>query len=279
MTTNHTYFLPFLCAAAFLLLLPPHPAYAQKETTREERIKILETLKESDTALEKTISGQSSQTIQSYTEGFELPPLSVFIDAVTENATVKRAQSQVEQVKNQYRIEKRNWWNYIRLNGNYSYGRYNVLNDNSDTFNDWYQSTTASSRHTFNVGASFSVGLGDLINRPLRLKNYRYRIEQLQHTQEEVMEERKLRVLEAYNNVTAQLATIKAKAENAALYNAQMKISENNFIQGKIDIISLSLERARRSGAVTSYAEARVSLHNAIILLEMLTNVKIIKGK
>ena len=97
--------------------------------------------------------------------------------------------------------------------------------------------------------------------------------------QEEVMEERRLKVLEAYNNVTAQLATIKAKAENAALYNAQMKISENNFIQGKIDIISLSLERARRSGAVTSYAEARVSLHNAIILLEMLTNVKIIKGK
>ena len=52
------------------------------------------------------------------------------------------------------------------------------------------------------------------------------------------MEERKLRVLEAYNAVTEQLATIKAKAETAALYNAQMKISENNFIQGKIDIIS-----------------------------------------
>lgn len=39
-----------------------------------------------------------------------------------------------------------------------------------------------------------------------------------------------------------------------------MKISENNFIQGKIDIISLSLERARRSSAVTSYAESRVIL-------------------
>ena len=43
------------------------------------------------------------------------------------------------------------------------------------------------------------------------------------------MEERKLRVLEAYNAVTEQLATIKAKAETAALYNAQMKISENNL--------------------------------------------------
>lgn len=92
------------------------------------------------------------------------------------------------------------------------------------------------------------------------------------------MEERRSKCLEAYNNVTAQLATIKAKAESRPLQRSDEN-SENNFIQGKIDIISLSLERARRSGAVTSYAEARVSLHNAIILLEMLTNVKIIKGK
>ena len=289
----YTYFLLYLCTATFFLFLLPHSVSAQQEMTREERIKILETLKESDAILEKSISGEGLQETQNYIEGFELPPLSVFMDAVIENATVKRAQSQVEQVKNQYRIEKRNWWNYFRLNANYAYGRFNTLNESSETMVDWYQSTTVGSRHTFNVGASFSVGLGgllkggtfvwvglgDLFNRPLRLKNYRYNIEQLQYTQEEVMEERRLKVLEAYNSVTAQLATIKAKAENAALYNAQMKISENNFIQGKIDIISLSLERARRSGAVTSYAEARVSLHNAIILLEMLTNVKIIKGK
>ena len=275
----YTYFLLYLCTATFFLFLLPHSVSAQQEMTREERIKILETLKESDAILEKSISGEGLQETQNYIEGFELPPLSVFMDAVIENATVKRAQSQVEQVKNQYRIEKRNWWNYFRLNANYAYGRFNTLNESSETMVDWYQSTTVGSRHTFNVGASFSVGLGDLFNRPLRLKNYRYNIEQLQYTQEEVMEERRLKVLEAYNSVTAQLATIKAKAENAALYNAQMKISENNFIQGKIDIISLSLERARRSGAVTSYAEARVSLHNAIILLEMLTNVKIIRDK
>ena len=96
---------------------------------------------------------------------------------------------------------------------------------------------------------------------------------------DEVMEERKLKVLEAYNAVTEQLATIKAKAETAALYNAQMKISENDFIQGKINIISLSLERARRTGAVTNYEQSRVTLHNSIVLLEMLTNVKIIKDK
>lgn len=250
---------------------------AQQEMTREERIKALEKLKLQDTKLEANTSGLIEQSMPYEVEKLELPPLSVFLDAVTENATVKRVQSQVAQVQNEYRLQKRDWWNYFRLNANYAYGRFNTLNENSETLVDWYQTTTVGSRHTFNVGASFSVGLGDLFNRRIKLKKYKYDIEQLQYTQDEVMEERRLRVLEAYNAVTEQLATIKAKAETAALYNAQMKISEYNFIQGKMDITSLSMERARRTGAVTAYEQARVMLHNSIILLEMLTNIKVIK--
>ena len=258
----------------------PTAITAQEQTmTREERIKALERLKMEDARWETVTVMQTGKEVPLEIEKLELPPLSVFLDAVTENATVKRAQSQVEQQKNEYRIEKRNWWNYFRLNGSYAFGRFNSLNENSETLVDWYQSTNVGTRHTFKLGATVSIGLGDLFNRPLKLKNYRYNIEQLQYTQDEVMEERKLKVLEAYNAVTEQLATIKAKAETAALYNAQMKISENDFIQGKINIISLSLERARRTGAVTNYEQSRVTLHNSIVLLEMLTNVKIIKDK
>lgn len=260
------------------LLAVPLSATAQ-ELTREERLKALERLKMEDEKMEANTLGLATQNVPTELEKLELPPLSVFLDAVTENATVKRAQSQVEQVKNEYRLQKRDWLNYFRLNGNYSYGRYNIIGNASDEFTPAYQTTMENAQHTFNVGASVGVSIGDLVNRPLKLKKYRYDIEQLQYVQEEVMEERRLRVLEAYNAVTEQLATIKAKAETAALYNAQMKISENNFIQGSIDIISLSLERSRRTGAVTNYEQSRVALHNSIILLEMLTNVKIIKEK
>lgn len=261
-----------------LLGVPLYVA-AQQELTREERIKILEALKAEDEKTNISTVGLITSSMPTEIDKLELPPLSVFLDAVMENATVKRAQSQVEQVRNQYRLQKRNWWNYFRFNGNYSYGRYNVIGNASDEFTPMYQTTMSSAQHNFNVGASVGISLGELFNRPLKLKDYRYQIEQLQYSQEEVMEQRKLRVLEAYNAVTEQLATIKAKAESAALYNAQMKISENNFIQGTIDIISLSLERARRSGAVVSYEQARVALHNSIVLLEMLTNVKVIKDK
>lgn len=260
-----------------LLALPL--SVAAQEMTREERIKALERLKMEDEKLEATTIGMVSQNVPIEIEDMKLPPLSVFLDAVVENATVKRAQSQVEQTKNEYRLQKRDWWNYLKLNGMYSYGRYNVVGNSSDEFTPVYQTTMSSAQHNFNVGASVSVPVGDLINRSIKLKRYKYDIEQLQYTQEEVMEERRLKILEAYNAVTEQLATIRAKAETAALYNAQMKISENNFIQGKIDIITLSLERARRSGAVTNYEQSRVALHNSIILLEMLTNVIIIKDK
>lgn len=261
------------------LLGVPLSVAAQQELTREERIKILEALKAEDEKTNISTVGLITSSMPTEIDKLELPPLSVFLDAVIENATVKRAQSQVEQVRNQYRLQKRNWWNYFRFNGNYSYGRYNVIGNASDEFTPMYQTTMSSAQHNFNVGASVGISLGELFNRPLKLKDYRYQIEQLQYSQEEVMEQRKLRVLEAYNAVTEQLATIKAKAESAALYNAQMKISENNFIQGTIDIISLSLERARRSGAVVSYEQARAALHNSIVLLEMLTNVKVIKDK
>lgn len=259
-----------LCMFSSLIL-------AQENMTREERIKILEKLKLEDEKMEINTFGEIAKYIPNEIENFKLPPLSVFLDAVTENATVKRAQSQVEQVKNEYRLQKRDWWNYFKLNGMYSYGRYNVIGNASDEYTPMYQTTMSNAQHTFNVGASVGFSLGDLVNRPLKLKKYKYDIEQLQYSQEEVMEDRRLRVLEAYNAVTEQLATIKAKAETAALYNAQMKISENNFIQGKMDIIALSLERGRRTGAVTNYEQSRVALHNSIILLEMLTNVKIIK--
>ena len=272
----------FSSILSFLLLWAAIPCAAQvfeSDTTSiyEERLQLLEEFAKEDSMLVRNKVGVAAKLVPQHIEQLQLPPLSVFLAAVSENATVKRARSQVEQIKNEYKLQKRDWLNYFNFYANYQYGRYNVVGNASDEYTPVYQTALTNYQHNFYVGAGVRFSLGDLINRPLKLKNYRHQIDQLEYTQEDVMEERRLRVLDAYNAVTEQLATINAKAETAALYNAQMKISENDFIQGKIDIISLSLERARRSGAVVTYEEARVQLHNAIILLEMLTNVKIIQ--
>ena len=60
MIKAHTYPLSYLCAATFILFLLPQSIHAQTDMTREERIKILEALKESDTILEKLASQEAS---------------------------------------------------------------------------------------------------------------------------------------------------------------------------------------------------------------------------
>ncbi len=172
------------------LFIIPLSAAAQ-EMTREERIKVLEKLKIEDEKMETNTLGFVVSKELTEFDKLELPPLSVFLDAVVENATVKRAQSEVEQIKNEYRLQKRDWLNYFRLNGSYSYGRYNVIGNASDEYTPMYQTTMANAQNNFNVGASVGVSVGDLLNRPIKLKNYRYQIEQLQFAQEEVMEERR----------------------------------------------------------------------------------------
>lgn len=250
-----------------------------QEMTREERIKALERLQAEDIEWEKNTLNVLSQNVPEEIETMNLPPLSVFLDAVVENATVKRAQSQIEQAQNELSLQKRDWWNLFRINGNYSYGKYNMIGNASSEYTPLYQTTMSSAQHNYNIGASVTIPLGEFTNRKKKLKKFKYDIEQLQYTKEEIVENRQLMILDAYNTVTQLLSTIQAKAESAALYNAQMKILEYNFIQGKLDIASLAIERGRRSGAVTAYAEARVQLHNAIVLLEMLTNVRIINEK
>ena len=250
-----------------------------QEMTREERIKALERLQAEDVEWEKNTLNVMSQSVPEEIETLTLPPLSVFLDAVEENATVKRAQSQIDQAQNELSLQKRDWWNLIRISAGYSYGKYNTIGNASSEYTPIYQTAMSSAQHNYNIGASIGIPLGELTNRKKELKKYKYNIEQLQYTKEEIIENRQLMILDAYNTVTQLLSTIQAKAESAALYNAQMKILEYNFIQGKLDIAGLAIERSRRSGAVTSYAEARIQLQNAIVLLEMLTNVKIINEK
>lgn len=234
---------------------------------------------EAKDAVSAIVVDSELQKLLDQTENIDLPPLSVFLDAAYENATIKRQEAVMDEKMAAYTIVKRQWLNYFRVNGSYSYGVFSALTDQSSIDTPLFQAWSGRAQHTYNIGAGFSVSLGDLFTRRHQLKVQKAIMRQAQYEYDEVVESRKLKILDAYNKVVEQLATIKAKAEAAAMYNAQMKISENEFINGQITLISLSLERSRRTGALVTFQECKVQLHNAITLLELLTNVKVIDQK
>lgn len=218
----------------------------------------------------------SIQTMLDSYEQIKLPPLSEFLQSVYIHPSLQIYEARQEEEDALLKDTKRKWLDYFRISGLYQYGQVAGFTKSTETDVLSY-SFDSKAQNQYNIGMIISIPFGDLTGQKQRVRAQKARIRQIEYQYEISLEERKLKILEAYNTVIEQLATLKAKSDAAALYNAQMKISEQDFINGKIDIITLSLERGRRSDAVVKYQEGRATLYNAITLLEMLTNVTIIK--
>ena len=212
------------------------------------------------------VNADSIQAMLDDYERVQLPPLSVFL----------QYEAKREEANAEMKVSRREWLNYFRIYGQYQYGRIVQLSSTETVDDPLLMTSLGSNKSTYSAGLSISIPFGDLASRKQKIRAKKAHFRQLDYEYEMSIEERKLKILEAYNNVLQSLATLKAKSDAAALYNAQMKISEQDFINGKIGIGELSIEKGRRTNAIILYQEGRTALHNAVTLLEMLTNVKII---
>lgn len=210
-------------------------------------------------------------------EYVELPPVSVFLEAARDFAEVKFYQEKQNEERLSRKVTQKEWLRYIRLQGTYQYGTNSslILQAEELTPVDFRYSTINQS--WYNAGVVVSIPLDDLFSRKNKNDISKSRVDQSQYELERTIESRQLIILEAYNEVVKHRALLKVNAESVALYDAQMQISERDFVNGKIDIIALSLERGRRTEANIKYQTSRASLHNAVSILELLTKIKITK--
>ena len=208
----------------------------------------------------------------------ELPPLSLFLETAEKHSTIRIYDEIRIQALMNYKTTRQKWLNYLRISVSYSYGQNYAVNASADVDNPSYFYQNSNSRRSqYGISANISIPISDIFGgHKYAVKTAKSKLKELEYQYQTTLEKRKLTILDAYNSVVQELAVFKAKAEAAALYNAQMQISEQAFINGDLDIIALSLERSRRTGALVTYESGRVSLKNAITLLEMLTNVKVL---
>lgn len=231
--------------------------------------------KETIVGVSAAVNSDSIQAMLGDYERVQLPPLSVFLESVYDHPSVQRYEANRDEEHANLKIAQMKWMDYFRVTGSYQYGRVVSVTGTSTVEDPLYYTSTGRNQHVYYIGAAASIPIGDVLSQKQRMRAQRARLRRIEYEYAMSIEERKLRILEAYNQTISILATLKAKSDAAALYNAQMKISEQDFINGKISIIELSLERGRRSSAVVQYQEGKAQLHNSITLLEMLTNVKI----
>ncbi|MEG1634565.1 MAG: TolC family protein [Rikenellaceae bacterium] len=213
-------------------------------------------------------------------KNINLPPISVFLETAKSYSDVMFYEQKTKEAEYLLKAAKKEWLKYFRAQGNYQYGTNNsfVSQLTGEPLPE-YSSTTRQVQSWYNGGVVVSIPFDDLFSRKNKTNAAKARLNQATYEAERAIENRQILILETYNEVIKNIALMKVKAEAVALYNAQMQISERDFVNGRINIIDLSLERSRRADAIIKYEESKASLHNAVTILELLTKIKIIRNK
>ena len=90
------------------------------------------------------------------------------------------------------------------------------------------------------------------------------------------LEEQRIKVIQQYTLAVQQLSVLRSAVEAMVTAQAQYRLSEADFINGKLDAQTLSRQKNIENVAIREYEEVRRSLNNALLTLEVLTRTPII---
>jgi outer membrane protein TolC len=232
-----------------------------------------------DNPVQETASDPSDMTAEDYL-AMELPPLGVLIDNSRQTAQMQYYNTAIDEAKTDLKTERRNWLKYFRATGNYQYGQMNWLStlSGSDAADPLPVVPTYQGKEQsyWNVGGVVSIPLNDLFDRRNRVKNKKLAVEAAEQNVERWQDELSLKIIDAYTTVLQNLSMIKTQAEAVTLAIAQYKIPEADFMNGKIDAVTLSRQKNIQSATVREYEQTRASLNNALLRLEIMSHTKII---
>lgn len=210
---------------------------------------------------------------------FELPPLDILFKASSENnPVVGFYRSRKIEEESDLKSTKRRWLNYIRITGGYQYGQ--LWSDNSSldpTQGGGSVLQRANNNQSYyNVGLSVIMPLEEIIDRSNKIKSQKERIEQTQFEVKRYLDEQKLLIVHSYTIAEKWIALLKVRAEALHYAEAQFKLSQEAFVQNRIDASDLSRMKNMHSDALGDFIIAETELKEAILRLEILTGFKII---
>lgn len=213
----------------------------------------------------------------------KLPPLGTLIDNASEAPAIKYYESLLEEAERGLKSEKRGWMKYLRGTAGYQYGQMNTLS----WFNNYengesilppttYDNFQNRKQSYWNVGGVLSIPLNDLLDRRNSVRLKKQAVQTAEYDRARWKDELTLKIIDTYTAVLENLSLIKSQSETVTLASAQYKITELDFINGKIDAQTLSRQKNIQMVAIREYESTRMALNNALLRLEVLSHTKIL---
>lgn len=211
-----------------------------------------------------------------YYTSLTLPALSVFLDAAENGTKVNYQKAKKEEEEGTLLKTKREWMTSLRVFGNYQYGQVgaNVVNETTTSSTLQFSSQVQS---LYNGGVAISLPLDIVWDRKNRIRTQQARIKQSDYQIKQALEELKIEISEYYISALQHLNTLKVKAESVVIANSDIKMSETNYLNGNLALSELNYRKSMQATAITNYETTKAELNKAILHLELLTSIKILK--
>ncbi len=207
---------------------------------------------------------------------FQLPAISILYENAKASPIIGYYEKKKQSYKSSIDTEKKRWLNFIKLVTNYQYG---VIGNNttfSDTNTPIFYQYSGNKQSWYNFGVSVSIPLDDLFDRKNKVKKQRLDMEATEFEQEKWYDEQKIRIAIVYSLAMRDLALIKVKTEELLFTEAQLKLTEADYINGNITVQELGKQKSVYTTAVSEYEETKASLNSSLLQLEVLAKTKII---
>lgn len=206
-----------------------------------------------------------------------LPPLGTLFENAEKNAEVEYYRYRLQEEECTLKSVKREWLENIKLNSGYQWGKSANTSSFSDESTPLFYSYNGAAQSWYYFGASMSMPLLDIFNRKNSIKKQEYVIKATQKEIEKWLNDRKIRIVDAYTDAEQLLLLLKMQTESLSYAEAQFKAAKNDFVNGKNTPQYLNDQQKIRVNAYAEFFKTKQNLKKAILELEILSYTKIIK--
>src|SRR5574344_2936855 len=147
---------------------------------------------------------------------FHLPPLSVLYENAKQNPQILSLAKAEELARAEVLKQKKHIFTYISGHASYSYGMTDMWGNNSSTYNPVVYQYQGNKQAYWNVGASLSIPVEDILDLGQSVKRKRLAAEQAEYNKDIMFDQLKLQIATLYVKITNDLVALKSASESAA---------------------------------------------------------------
>lgn len=207
---------------------------------------------------------------------FHLPPLAVLFENAKSTPQIITLEKARQLAQAEVAKQKRHIFSYITGRASYSYGKTDMWGNNSTTASPMIYQFQGSEQSYWNVGASLSLPLDDVLDLGAAVKRKKLEADQAVLAKDIAYDQLKLQIATLFIKITNDLVTLKTIGEGAAAYQGAGALNREDFENGNMNIEAFAFTKQRESAQVSSYQSLQTSITTDIITLEILTHTPII---